>query len=229
MRSKPPMAATWLLGYLGDSPYFEAMIGDLDEFCVEGRSRWWYWRQTLVAVSGQFVRDIWSNKVAAFGILLAVWALMPIYNLGRLLALKALVKGGAFMPVYDWSRTSVLNLFETSFREIPAFLGRLARNDGWLPLLAACAILILMAFSFGACTGLLVGRLHRRHRSTMIVLYAVSVLLTVLPNIGDFAVAAYRSKSFGAVSHLLIYSANNTSLIAGIVVAGFLNRRAGNR
>jgi hypothetical protein len=87
----------------------------------------------------------------------------------------------------------------------------------------------LLAFIFGACTGLLVGRLHRQHRKTMIVLYAVSVLVTVLPNIGDFAVAAYSTRTFGAVSHLLIYSANNTSLIAGIVVAGFLNRRACNR
>jgi hypothetical protein len=226
MRSKPPIAATWLLGYLGDSPYFESMVGDLDEFCVEGRSRWWYWRQTSVAVFGRFVREIWSNKLTALGILLSAWAFMPIYNLGRLFALKALVTGRAFMPVYDWSRTPVLNLFDTSFREIPAFLGKLARNDGWPPLLAACAILILMAFIFGACTGLLVGRLHRQHRNTMIVLYAVSVLVTVLPNIGDFAVAAYSTKSVGAVSHLLIYSANNTSLIAGIVVAGFLNRRA---
>jgi len=229
MRSKPPMAATWLLGYLGDSPYFESMIGDLDEFCVEGRSRWWYWRQTLVAVAVRFAREIWSIKFVAFGILVAAWAFMPIYNLGRLFALKALVTGGAFMPVYDWSRTPVLNLFETSFREIPAFLGKLARSDGWPPLLAACAILILMAFIFGACTGLLVGRLHQQHRNTMIVLYAVSVLVTVLPNVGDFAIAAYSTKTFGAVSHLLIYSANNTSLIAGIVVAGFLNRRAGNR
>ena len=223
------MAATWLLGYLGDSPYFEAMIGDLDEFCVEGRSRWWYWRQTLVAVSSRFVREIWSNKFAAFGILLAAWAFMPIYNLGRLFALKALVRGGAFMPVYDWSRTPVLNLFETSFQEIPAFLGKLARNDRWPPLFAACAILIVMAFLFGACTGWLVGRLDRQNRNTMIVLYAVSILVTVLPNIGDFAVAAYSSKSFGAVSHFLIYSANNTALIAGIIVAGLLNRRAGNR
>jgi hypothetical protein len=229
MRSKPPMAATWLLGYLGDSPYFEAMIGDLDEFCVEGRSRWWYWRQTLVAVSSRFVREIWSNKFAAFGILLAAWAFMPIYNLGRLFALKGLVRRGAFMPVYDWSRTPALNLFETSFQEIPAFLGKLARNDGWPPLFAACAILIVMAFLFGACTGWLVGRLDRQNRDTMIVLYAVSVLVTVLPNIGDFAVAAYSTKSFGAVSHLLIYSANNTALIAGVVVAGLLDRSAGNR
>src|SRR5437667_12339 len=54
---------------------------------------------------------------------------MPIYNLGRLFALKALVSGGAVMPLYDLSRTPALNLFETSFQEIPVFLVRLATKE----------------------------------------------------------------------------------------------------
>ena len=48
-----------------------------------------------------------------------------------------------------------------------------------------------------------------------------------VPNIGDFAVAAYSTGRFGAVFHFLLYSTNNTALIAGIVVAGFLDRRSG--
>ena len=227
MRSKPPMAATWLLGYLGDSPYFESMMGDLDEFCVEGRSQSWYWRQTVIAVATRFVREIWSNKFVAFGILVAAWAFMPVYNLGRLVALKALVTREAFMPFDDLRRIPALNLFETSFQEIPVFLGKVSRSDGWPSLLAASAILVLMAFIFGTCMGLLVARLHRQQHKTMIVLYAVSILVTVVPNIGDFAVAAYSTGRFGAVFHFLLYSTNNTALIVGIVVAGFLNRRSG--
>ena len=227
MRSKPPMAATWLLGYLGDSPYFESMMGDLDEFCVEGRSQSWYWRQTVTAVATRFVREIWSNKLVAVGILMAAWAFMPVYNLGRLVALKALVTREAFMPFDDLRRLPALNLFETSFQEIPVFLGKVSRSDGWPSLLAASAILVLMAFIFGTGTGLLVARLHRQHHKTMIVLYAVSILVTVVPNIGDFAVAAYSTGRFGAVFHFLLYSTNNTALIAGIVVAGFLDRRSG--
>jgi hypothetical protein len=227
MRSKPPMAATWLLGYLGDSPYFESMMGDLDEFCVEGRSQSWYWRQTVIAVATRFVREIWSNKFVACGILVAAWAFMPVYNLGRLVALKALVTREAFMPFDDLRRIPALNLFETSFQEIPVFLGKVSRSDGWPSLLAASAILVLMAFIFGTCTGLLVARLHRQHHKTMIVLYAVSMLVTVVPNISDFAVAAYSTGRFGAVFHFLLYSTNNTALIVGIVVAGFLNRRSG--
>ena len=101
------MAATWLLGYLADSPYFESMIGDLDEFCAEGRSQIWYWRQTLVALAVRFAQEIWCNKFVAFGILVAAWAFMPVYNLGRLFALKALVARGAFIPLYDLRRTPI--------------------------------------------------------------------------------------------------------------------------
>lgn len=221
------MAATWLLGYLGDSPYFESMMGDLDEFCVEGRSQWWYWRQTLIAITIRFVREIWSNKFVAFGILVVAWAFMPVYNLGRLVALKALVTREALAPLYDLGRIPALSLFDTSFQGIPSFLGRLSRSDGWPSLLAASAILALVAFIFGTCMGLLVARLDRQHHKTMIVLYAVSMLVTVLPNIGDFAVAAYSTRRFGAVLHFLIYSTNSTALMAGIVIAGFLNRRSG--
>ena len=152
---------------------------------------------------------------------------MPVYNLGRLVALKALVTREAFMPFDDLTRIPALNLFETSFQEIPVFLGKVSRSDGWPSLLAASAILVLMAFIFGTCMGLLVARLHRQQHNTMIVLYAVSILVTVVPNIGDFAVAAYSTGRFGAVFHFLLYSTNNTALIAGIVVAGFLNRRSG--
>ena len=226
MRSKPPMAATWLLGYLDDSPYFESMIGDLDEFCGEGRSQSWYWRQTLVAVAVRLLREIWTDKFLALRALVVAWAFMPVYNLGRLFALKALVTSGAFMPFYDLRRTPALNLFKTSFQEIPMSLAKIARSDGSPYLFTACAILLFMAFIFGTGTGLLVARLHRRHYKTMIVLYAVSMLVSVLPNIGDFAVAAYSTRSFGAVSHFLIYCANNTALIAGIVIAGFLNSRS---
>ena len=54
----------------------------------------------------------------------------------------------------------------------------------------------------------------------MIVIYAVSVLVTVLPNTGDFAVAAHSTKSFGAVSDFLIYSANNPAFIAASSLPG---------
>lgn len=225
MTSRSALAATWLLSYLNDNPHFDSIMGDLEEFRSEGRSQTWYWRQTLVAVASHFVRDTWSNKLLAFRGLVLAWALMPAYNLGRLIAVKASVAGWSFTPLLDFRRTSALHLFETSFQEIPRSLG-VARNAGSQHLLAACAILFLIALIFGTATSLLVGRLHSQHHKTIIALYVLTMLITVLPNAGSLALAAYSRRSLGTVLHVLIYCANNTALITGIVAGGFLYQRA---
>src|SRR3954464_13497364 len=126
--SRPPLAATWLLRYLNDNPHSDPMLGDLEEFCFEGRSQVWYWRQTLVALAFQFVREIWSHKLLALRALVVAWALMPLYNVGRLIAVKVLVAGWDFLPLLEFRRTPLLNLFETSFQEIPRSLGQVARS-----------------------------------------------------------------------------------------------------
>jgi hypothetical protein len=228
MTSRSAMAATWLLRYLNDTPHFDSIVGDLEEFRSEGRSQAWYWRQTLVAVASHFARDIWKHKLLAFRGLAVAWALMPAYNLGRLLAVKASIAGRSFTPLLDFGRTPALKLFETSFQEIPRSLG-VARNAGSPHFLAACAILVVIAVIFGAATSLIVGRLHPQHHKTIIALYALTMLITVLPNAGSLTLAAYSSRKFGSVLHVLIYCANNTALITGIVVGGFLYQRAAER
>jgi hypothetical protein len=229
MTSKPPLVAAWLLRYLNDTPHFDSMMGDLEEFRVEGRSQAWYWRQTFVAVASHFVREIRSYKLLAFRGLAVTWALMPAYNVGRLIALKALVAGRYFIPLLDIRRTLALDVFETSFQEIPRSLGHVGRIAGSPYLVAACAILFLIALIFGTATSVLVGRLHPKHHKTMIVLYALTMLITVLPNAGSLAVAAYSLRTFGTVLHALVYCANNTALITGIVLGGFLYQRATER
>jgi len=218
--SKSPQAAARLLNYLEDSPYFESMIGDLDEFCVEGRSQAWYWRQTLIAITRHFMRDLWSNRLPALQALILVWACVPLYNLVRLFALKILV-----MSPLDLSTYFRRDLFVTSFAEVARSLGQGFRSDGTAFLLPACAILILIAWSFGLATGWLVTRLHRQHHRTLVVLYMASMLATVLPTVGSLAIAAHATQTFGAISHFFVYSANNTALIAGIFMGGLLRRR----
>ena len=130
MTSKPPIAAAWLLQCLNDSPYFESMIGDLEEFCGEGRSRFWYWRQTLVAIASHFAGEIWNHKLLAMKALVTAWAFMPVYNLGRLFAIKALVGDWNFTSIYDLARNPSLDVFATYFNEIPRVLGQASRNEG---------------------------------------------------------------------------------------------------
>jgi hypothetical protein len=220
---KSPLPAVRLLNYLDDSPYFESMAGDLEEFCVEGRSQVWYWRQTLIALAHHFFRDVWTHKALVLKALIAAWACMPLYNLLRLFALKTLVMA----PLDDIWRSSGLGMFATSFDGIPKSLAQGVRTVGTAYLLPACAILILLAWLFGAGTAWLVSRVHRQHQRTLVVLYTASMLVTVLPNAGSFAAAAYAHQSFGAVFHLFLYCANNTALIAGIIVEGLLRQRRG--
>jgi hypothetical protein len=226
MASRSELAATWLLRYLNDLPHFDSIMGDLEEFRSEGRSQGWYWRQALVAVASHFGRNLRSHKLLAFRGLVVAWALMPAYNVGRLLAVKASVAGRSVTPLLDFRRTPALHLFETSFQEIPRSLA-VARSAGSPHLVAACAILVLIALVFGAATSLVVGRLHSRHHKTIIALYALTMLISVLLNAGSLAFAAYSSRSLGTVLHAVIYCINNTALITGIVVGGFLYQRPG--
>jgi hypothetical protein len=56
--------------------------------------------------------------------------------------------------------------------------------------------------------------------------HALTMLITVLPNAGSLTLAAYSSRNMVTVLHVLIYCANNTALITGIVVGGFLYQRS---
>jgi len=47
------------------------------------------------------------------------------YNIGRLLAVKAIAVGWNFMSLFDLRGTLALDLFETSFQQIPRSLAML--------------------------------------------------------------------------------------------------------
>ncbi len=151
---------------------------------------------------------------------------MPAYNLGRLIAVKDSVGGWYFTPLLDFRRTPLLQPVRDIVPGNSPVPRAVARNAGSSHLLAACAILFLIALIFGTATSLLWARLHSQHHKTIIVLYALTMLITVLPNAGSLALAAYSRRSLGTVLHLITYCANNTSLITGIIAGGFLYRRA---
>jgi hypothetical protein len=46
----PPALALWLLEHWGSPYHGEALAGDLIEQYQEGRSRGWYWKQTIAAI-----------------------------------------------------------------------------------------------------------------------------------------------------------------------------------
>jgi hypothetical protein len=60
---EPPKLATWLLSRLGCSSDNDTVLGDLAERYLEGKSAYWYWKQTLIAIAVGAVSEVRGHKV----------------------------------------------------------------------------------------------------------------------------------------------------------------------
>ena len=76
-----PAVATWLLKRLSSSADSDALIGDLIEDYLQGRSRIWYWRQTFVAIVVSFWREISRHPVLTLRAVVSGWAVIYLYRL----------------------------------------------------------------------------------------------------------------------------------------------------
>jgi len=102
-RRNPPPVARWMLEHLTLGADSDALTGDVLEEFLSGRSRFWYWRQTLAAIALGFLREVRRRRsILAFALLwtFPVPALMLSYD--RLLNRSALFAGMWSMP-WPWS------------------------------------------------------------------------------------------------------------------------------
>jgi hypothetical protein len=115
--ASPPKLATWLLERLSSGYHRESLEGDLFEEYARGRTRFWYWRQVLIAI---FV----ARKSAVSARLLNTVRRVFFHLMAEVSV------GVSIMSIIDESRRT------HAFREMwrPAFAGTLA-------LLAAIALL----------------------------------------------------------------------------------------
>ncbi len=58
---RPPRLATWLVKTFSPTRHHRALAGDLFEEFRNGRSRVWYWRQTVLIVLRRFGRQVCSS------------------------------------------------------------------------------------------------------------------------------------------------------------------------
>ncbi len=166
MRSvQPPGFAQWLLKNFGCSPNNEAVIGDLNEQLSTGHSRMWYWRQVLIAIIVSVSKDIWRHKLLALRGLIIGWVLFGY------------VYGGFSdyaLPVFGLVTKS---LFDKLYSIAGADMGfrRWVVTVSNSPLYVYEALWALGLFVTGAVTGAVVGLLHRR-KVSVVLLLAVFVL-----------------------------------------------------
>ena len=189
---RPPRLGTWLLDRL--RPNAEAPTGDLEEEYQSGRSRTWYWKQTIgVVIIGSY-EDIRSHKLLAVRAIATGWAVLLIFSL--ILWSLSLDLVGGLLPlrwhVYLWVNPPIVQLFLGA-------LGCIAyASSGWI-----------------------VAKLHGQHRSAMLLVYVLSLTVWRFPGFGTMIVSHHRpSYAFVLLISSLVLAVNVASILAGGLLGG---------
>jgi hypothetical protein len=144
---QPPRVATWLLEHFQSSPNNESLAGDLFEEYCQGRSRIWYWKEVLTAITVGLCRELVAHPVSA---------------------LRAIALTGAVRFMYLYGAAPFL------FRLVKPVLPPTWLEPIFGPVLL---IWWTLDFFLCAATGWTVARFHRAHRTAMVLIATISVFL----------------------------------------------------
>jgi hypothetical protein len=210
-RAAPPTMAAWLLRrFVVD----EALVGDLAEELRTGRSRVWYWRQALAAVTMASVKEVGQQKLHALQAVVTGW----VFLLLIFIFLGPRVANGLAFQTWGWTRE----------------IGYDPTHD-WQPFHIAATFDSYAGFAISAWA---VVRSQRDHALPMLLAYLVSVVV-VLTSAATFL--AWRARPI-AVPHPLFYVVSPTLpyvwraglllvplviLIVGLWTDGHTNRQRG--
>ena len=188
--SQPPIVATWVLTHFGDRN--EVIAGDLIEEYRRGRTAAWYWRQVLIAILVGCGNEIRTRKLFTLRAVITGWAALILSNYLISLPLYRLYSRAMVAlglgPLWFWWR----HYYTYPIIFVPCVAGFLS---GWL-----------------------VARFHRTHRATLVIMYAVSVLITAFPEIFRLATDSLSNSRF--VPYLLRYSLTESLFVVSILFGG---------
>jgi hypothetical protein len=191
MTRVPPRLATFLLQRVGDvNP---TLVGDLAEEFAAGRSRRWYWRETLGAIAHAIVIGAWTHPAI---LVRAVIAYGVFYVLGSV-------------------------LFVVAMTYLPA-LQHIVGVSTYLRLPLVALLRLPVGFAFSVLAAWTVARFHPRVRvlATMIVIAVAWALVVrgdtelqrLWANVGDARFIPY----------MIVHVATDASVLFGLVVGGIL-------
>jgi hypothetical protein len=200
-----PAAAVWLLAAFKVTDSNPALIGDLDEECSGGRSGVWLWRQVLAAIVFAVGKEIYGHK---------------------LLTIRAVVVGEAAV----WFSSKVLTgvLLSLVFR---LFLRSWFYWIGWIlfpiPLGSIGASMGAVMFA-----GWMVGRFHREHRTTLVLLFAMLQFFLMTPEVSRVLVNSIeqpRFRPYLAADMAFLFLGPIAVLLGGYLSRGGARSRDENR
>jgi hypothetical protein len=148
--SHPPIMATWLLEHLLSDSVNESLIGDLIEEYGRGRSRFWYWKQTVAAVVVSSRDEVHAHALVAIKALITGWAAQFLFEF---IAWGLLTRLHLWLPLHQ-------KLLLTFGYGVAASLSWLIV---WTPIWISA--------------GWFVGSHYRSHLASMVLLFSISVFL----------------------------------------------------
>jgi hypothetical protein len=211
MRSdEPPRIASWLLRNFGCSPNNDAIIGDLNEKYQSGQSRFWYWRQSLLAILAGLWNEFRAHKLWTASGVVTGW-------------LSALLLSKVLEPVYlalhknDYLPFLYENMPVDWFSATAwwTYIGRILRPFDWSLAGFACLVSV--------CSGLLVVLLHRHRSRAPLLAFFLSRCIVMLPFICFLFVGVIYEPQY-AMEFLKLIVGNVVALIA-LVIPGSLSRK----
>jgi hypothetical protein len=145
-----PAAAVWLLDAFHATDNNPALIGDLTEECSGGRSIVWLWREVLAAIAFAAGKEIYDHK---------------------LLTIRAVIAGEAAVVLSYFPLVGALGSHWFAMFWVSVFtpLRLPFSSELWILMLSQSLIVVMIVCTFG---GWIVGRLHRDHQATFVVLFA---------------------------------------------------------
>jgi len=159
---QPPRIAAWMLRHFGCSPNNDAVIGDLDERYRLGRSRLWYWRQTLIAIAIGLFHEVWRDKARTIAAIGTGWIMLGVYRLIRDRLLDVIS--------FELSPQTALAQYVFS-RLLPR--GWLIYYQ-WVYFVLLALVVATLGAIFGAFSGWVVAKFRPSSRNPIVVAYAVS-------------------------------------------------------
>jgi len=190
MSRKPPGFATWVLKHFGSAN--EALAGDIVEEYAQGRSAAWYWRQVLIAVLFSCGNEVRKHKLLTVRSVIVGWT--ALYASGYAINL----------PVYKL------------YAKVLTALGLQPPWFWWRHYYTYP--LVFLPLIGGLLSGWLVARLQRAHRTTMVLVYLMTVLLYSLPEWLRLTVDSFSNSRF--LPYLLVHTLGYSFLTVGILSGG---------